>query len=466
MTPLAIIAKEAGMNVSGSDIDATFITDNALKKKDIHVFENFNAAHIHDIDLVITTVAHNGLKNPEVIAAKEKGIPVWTQAEAVGTFMKGKIFGKSFTGISITGTHGKTTTTSMIATMLQQIGGEFDPSYVIGTSEIPSLSQGLPGHLGKGNYFVAEADEYAGEYEENGETKKQTRFLWQHPEYLIMTSLEFDHPDVYASIEDIEKSFLQFAKQLSQEAVLIYNGDDIRLQKIASQINCKKVSYGFGDAHDFVLLKNQIQEGSSGVHFSVSYQQQQYDFDMQVNGVHNALNATAVVAVGQSLGLSFTQIHQGLRHFQGSKRRLEKIIPTNPNLPIEPIYYDDYAHHPTEIKASLEALHSLYPNQKIVCIFQPHTYSRTKALFNEFAGAFDDADEVILTDIFASAREKQDPSVSSRQLAQAMKKTKNEVSYLPMLSDVVKYLHSRLYPADTVIITMGAGDVYTILSEK
>jgi len=469
MTPLAIIAKQAGIIVTGSDNGKIFITDSALDQVGINtIYTKFSPDHIGDVDLVVTTVAHDGLKNPEVIAAKEKGIPVWTQAEAVGEFMKGEIFRKKFEGISVTGTHGKTTTTSMIATLLQQAG--LDPSYVIGTSSIPSLkNNGLPGNLGQGNYFIAEADEYVGEYEEDGEIKKQTRFLWQRPKYLIMTSLELDHPDVYASIEEIEKSFLQFAKQLPEDGVLIYNGDDERLQKIAEQIKCKKITYGLGRINkELIYIAGDIEDfGTDGTGFSLhEINQSPYPFSLSVNGEHNVLNALATFCLGKVIGLTSDQIQKGLQRFRGSKRRLEKVIPTNLLLPTDPIYYDDYAHHPTEIKATLKTVRSMHPDYYIVCIFQPHTYSRTKALFNEFAHAFEDCDEVILTDIFPSAREQADPSVTSSLLAEAITKAGGKAMYQAKLPDVVKYLQQQQFPAKTIIVTMGAGDVYKIYEKN
>jgi UDP-N-acetylmuramate--alanine ligase len=470
MTPLAIIAKQAGMNVTGSDNGKTFITDTALQQVGIdRIYNGFSAEHIDQVDLVITTVAHDGLKNPEVLAAKEKGIPIWTQAEAVGKFMEGSIFDKAFQGISVTGTHGKTTTTSMVATLLQQ--ANLDPSYVIGTSTIPSLkNNGLPGNLGHGEYFIAEADEYVGEYEENGEIKKQTRFLWQHPKYVIMTSLELDHPDVYANVEEIEKSFLQFAKQLPEDGVLIYNGDEERLQKIAEQVSCKRIAYGRGKTNkELVYVAGDILDlGTNGTRFTLSgMNQSPYPFLVKVNGEHNVLNALAAFCLGQAIGLNSDQIQNGLQTFKGSKRRLEKVVPTNPELPKDPIYYDDYAHHPTEIKATLKTLRSMYPDYYIVCIFQPHTYSRTKALFSEFTHSFNDADEIIITDIFSSAREQPDSSVSSESLVKAIlniKSDQKKIIYQDKLPNVVKYIGQQGYPAKTIIITMGAGDVYTIFS--
>lgn len=465
MTPLAIIAKEAGMEVSGSDVDKKFITDSALSQAGItEISSNFSSVSLDKVDLVITTIAHNGLNNPEVSEAKKRNIPVWTQAQAVGEFMNGSIFGGNFMGISITGTHGKTTTTAMAATLLQQL--KLDPSYIIGTSSIDSLQDKLPGYLGKGKYFIAEADEYVNEYEENGQRKAKTKFLWQHPKYLIMTSLELDHPDVYSSIEEIKESFLAFAKQLPAEGVFIYNGDDVNLSEIAKRVVCKTISYGFSKNNDYFIDKSKIEETIDGIKFKivVNHSSEAVDFSLQIPGEHNALNALAVICLAGDLGLSFTQAQSGLQAFKGSKRRLEKISFINPSLPQNVIYYDDYAHHPTEIKATLRTLRSMYPHNYIICIFQPHTYSRTKALFNDFAHAFSGVDEVVLTDIFASAREQNDDSVSSKMLASAIEKAGGKVLYESTLSDVIKYLQSKNYPANTVVVTMGAGDVYKILS--
>lgn len=454
MTPLAIIAKEAGITVTGSDIPDTFITDAALKEKQIQVFEGFSADHVGNVDVVIVTNAHGGFDNIEALAAKQKQIPLITQAQAVGEFMNGEILGRTFSGISVTGTHGKTTTSAMISSLLKS--AKLDPSYIIGTSEIPSL--GFPGHLGEGKYFIAEADEYMTE----SKYDLTPKFLWQHPKILVMTNLEHDHPDVYPDLQSVIEAFGKFVKQLSEEDVLVINGDDEALVAIANVSTSRVISYGKGKDNDYIIQPNiQYHEKTAG--FSLTRNGENLgDFTICVSGEHNVFNATAAIIVGQLTSLSFSDIRVSLPKFQGSKRRLEYIGESSRG----EILYDDYAHHPTEIKASLKTLRQLFPKHYIVCIFQPHTYSRTKAFFTGFSSAFSEADLCVLTDIYASLREKSAAQdVSSQQLAQAIQKTGKHVEYQATLKDVVKYVRQQKFPSPTLIVTMGAGDVYKILGE-
>ena len=244
MTPLAIIAKEAGFDVSGSDIEQEFITDAALKKVGITPLVGFSSDHITDQSFVITTGAHGGYENVEVVAAKSKSIPVMSAGEATGEFMKGTHFKKNFTGISIAGTHGKTTTTAMLATMLTE--NRLDPSYIIGTGNIGSL--GLPGHFGSGRYFVAEADEYATEPKND----KRARFLWQHPTFAVFTNIEHDHPDIYPTLSSVRETFLSFANQLPAKGLLIACGDDPQIRELLREFQGKTITYGFSPENNYV----------------------------------------------------------------------------------------------------------------------------------------------------------------------------------------------------------------------
>jgi UDP-N-acetylmuramate--alanine ligase len=428
MTPLAIIAKEAGITVSGSDIADEFITDIALKEAGIIPLIGFAEDNVKDVDLVITTGAHGGFNNIEVQEAKRKKIRVITQGEAVGVFMNGDIFDRKFTGISVTGTHGKTTTSAMIATLLKV--NNFDPSYLIGTAN--ALSLGAPGHYGKGEYFVAEADEYMTE----PNFDKTIKHLWQHPKIAVITNIEFDHPDAYKSLNDTREQFLKFADQLPKSGVLITCGDDPQVRKLLQGFNGRRITYGVKKDNDFVV--SEVLK----------------DIELSVFGDHNLLNATATYIVGLEIGLTKEQIKKGLSGFKGSKRRSEfvGILSSGAKL------YDDYAHHPTEIRKTLKAFREKFPDSKIVCIFQPHTYSRTKSLFGQFSKSFEYTDAVILTDIYASLREKPDKSVSMQELASKVGK---KALFLADLRDVISYINNN-QKKDVIFITMGAGDVYKI----
>ncbi len=447
--PLAIIAKEAGFTVSGSDIDEVFITDEMLKKAGITPLVGFKKEHITTPDLVIFTGAHNGLNNIEVKEAKEKGIETLTTGQAVGMFMNGKLFNKKYVGISVAGTHGKTTTSAMLATILKE--NSCDPSYAIGTSNISPL--GAPGHFGRGKYFVAEADEYANDPAND----KTPKFMWQHPQIAVITNIEFDHPDIYASLDEIYQSFLKFANQLPDTGVLIVCGDDRETQKLMKECKKKFITFGFSPDNNYVITK--VSQSGQHMFFWVSgYGKDLGEFMLQVYGEHNALNALAAFIAAIEAGVPIEKAKSALRTFSGSKRRLEYIgeLATGARL------YDDYAHHPTAVRKTLHALRKQFPKKKIICIFQPHTFSRTKKLFNEFIRAFEYADTVILTDIYASSREPFDPTVTSRKLAEAMMQYHKEVILQPKLEDVINYINQKRFRSDTILVTMGAGDIYKI----
>lgn len=452
MAPLAIIAKEAGFEVSGCDLEEEFITDSPLKKAGIESLSGFGKEHVENADLVITTGAHGGFDNPEVIRAKALGITVWAQGEAVGRFMDGGIFKKKFEGVSVSGSHGKTTTTAMIATILKE--NRLDPTFLVGTGDIPSL--GSCGHFGKGKYFIAEADEYSTEPKYD----KKPKFLWQKPKIGVITNIEFDHPDLYGSMDQLIKAFSDFSEKVDQNGVLIACADDLENLKILKNYTKRKITYGFSKDADFHIGKVSIEPDRM---FFWIYAKDTLlgEFSLNVTGEHNALNALCAVIVSLELGLSLENIKKGLLAFKGTKRRLEYVgvIPSGATL------LDDYAHHPTEISKTLKAIKNSYSNKKIVCIFQPHTYSRTKSLFEQFISSFSYADVVILTDIFSSSRENPDNSVSSKILSDRISKIHKDVFYIAKLEDVVKYVDQKSFGKDYIIVTMGAGNVYKIGKE-
>jgi len=453
MTPLAIIAKEAGYRVSGCDVSDEFITDEPLKKVNIEAFVGFTKDHLTNVDIVITTGAHGGFDNPEVKAAREKGLKVITQGEALGMFMDGEFLHRKFEGISIAGCHGKTTTTAMIATILNQAG--FDPSYVIGTSS--SIPLGLPGHFGKGKYFIAEADEYATEpvYD------KTPKFLWQRPKIAVITNIEFDHPDLYPTINEVREAYVDFTKNIQTKGILIVNIEDVQSKKLLEKYKGKIVSFGFNSTNADYSILNYRGENEQTI-FSIANNGK---FIISLPGKHNVLNATAAIIVARELGISLEAIKTALPLFKGTKRRLEY----KGTLPSGTKIYDDYAHHPTEIIATLTGLRQIFPKSKIILIFQPHTYSRTKLLFEEFSYSFINTDLTIITEIFPSAREPVDSVFSAKLLAEKIiersekdEQNKDTVIFLPGLQDVVKYINKKHFGSDTVVITMGAGDVYKI----
>lgn len=451
LTPLAIIAKEAGIHVTGSDIAEEFITDLALKKSGIIPFVGFDGGHIPaKVDLVITTGAHGGYDNPEVIAARERLIPVMTKGEAVGAFMSGEILGRKFDGIAIAGSHGKTTTSAILTTIFRESG--LDPSYSIGTGSMGDDI--LPGHFGKGKFFIAESDEYATEPTHN----HKAQFLWLYPEIILITNIEHDHPDIYPGIDDVERVFRTFSLQISQKGFLLGCGDDERVYNMLKTHMGKAISYGLSPKNDYIVSRVHV----SGAQMFFRMSRGDVDlgeFRIGVFGEHNALNAAGSIAVALESGISLEKIKAALAKFTGSKRRLEY----KGQLITGAHVFDDYAHHPTEIRGTLHSLRQRYPKATIIAVFQPHTYSRTKALIDEFTKAFSDANNVIIADIFASSREGIDSTISSGMLVEKLALHHPAVLYLRKLQDIADLLIQEKLKDNVVIVFMGAGDIYKII---
>jgi len=389
MTALALLAKDLKIKITGSDVPDSFTTEETLKKAGIKYKEKFSADYVKKVrpDLLVYTGAH--FNKEEVIAARQLKIPTLSHGEALGLFMKDK------KAISVCGVGGKTTTSAMVATVLTQ--ANFYPSFAVGVADIPCLGVSAR-YNKKGDWFVAEADEYV--YSPNDNTPK---FLAQNPQVAVLTNLAFDHPDVYPSFSKTKKAFKEFLKKIPKNGLFVTCLDNKNNQRFLR---------------------------------------------------FNALNATASLVVAHFLGADIKKIKQGLEAFTGTKRRFEKITQKGSTL-----LYDDYAHHPLEIRATLKAAKEFWPAKKIIAIFQPHTFSRTKALFADFSKSFEDADLVILTDIYASAREEEDPTISGEKLAKQTQKHHPEVYFLPGKEEVIEFLSEKNLQ-DTVIFTIGAGDIY------
>lgn len=444
MTALAIVAKEMGIKVAGSDINQKFVTDSVLKRNKISWLPGFKKENIEGLkkkpDLVVVTGAHGGMSNPEAVVAKKMGLEVIMHGQALGLFMM------DHQAISVAGCHGKTTTAAMVATIFEKSG--LDPAFAIGCGDIPIL--GNPGHKGKGEYFVAEADEYA----TCPLTCKTPRFLWQNPKIAIITNIEFDHPDVFAGVENVKQAFLNFAYKIPEDGLLVTGIDNQVVRQILPQVNCQVLTFGRSPLAEFQL--NKVSFGQERTWFWLKHKEISLgEFVLKVPGVHNALNATAAVIVGNYLGISWSGIKASLKAFTGTKRRFEKISK------IKGIsLYDDYAHHPTEIAATLKAARAWFPKKRIICIFQPHTFSRTKALFNEFTRCFADTNIAIIVDIYSSARESDDLGVSARMLVSEAKKHHRNIYYLGKKQAVLDWLKENVLPKD-IIFTMGAGDIFS-----
>ncbi len=435
MAALAVWAVEKGYSVSGSDLPEEFPTDEVLSKANIQLQVGFDKKHILNADIVIYTGAHRGRDNVEVQTAIEKKIPVLPHGIALGEVTKDKKV------IAIAGCHGKTTTTAMVATILKESG--LDPSYAIGSGMIQGL--GLPGHAGNGDYFVVEADEYVTDPIHD----KTPRFLWLNPSILVITTIDFDHPDVYKDIDNIGIQYRHLVRKLKDQAILIWNKDDNYSKRYIGSESVTQKTYGFNDA-DLSVINSVTQDKSNK--FSLLDNNKTIDYALAVPGKHNILNATAAIVVSKTIGISDEQCQKALYSFRGASRRFE-IIGEHKGITI----IDDYAHHPKEIRATIDSAKDWYAKRRIVAVFQPHTYSRTEALLHEFSGSFDKADTIIITDIYPSAREKIG-NITSKLLIDNMNVNNNSIYYTPTKHDIFACLNRIIQEGD-VILFMGAGDI-------
>lgn len=442
MTALAIWAKDAGHTVWGSDVKERFPTEEELTNAGIRFHESFSPSHVilnNRPDIVIYTGAHGGRGNVEVREALKFGIPCIPHGQALGMAMSGK------TAISVAGSHGKTTTSAMISSIL--LAAHQDPSYAIGCGGI--LGIGPPGRYGKGLMFVAEADEYV----TDPTCDKTARFLWQTPGILVVTNIDFDHPDAYSSIKDVQSAFIALQKRQQDPNITIVNADDESSTILQKNTHANVLTFGRSKEASYRLLS--LETGEDRSIMTIRCENDSiHKFALHVPGWHNGLNALASIVACRSIHIDWNYIEQGLDLFYGTKRRFE-VIGTYKNIRI----IDDYAHHPSEIAATLAAARLWYPKRRIIAVFQPHTYSRTKVLFNEFSRAFSDSDIVILTNIYASAREQDTLGIDTNMLVNETAKHHKEVHYAPEFNDVIKLLKSVI-KRDDVLLFMGAGDIY------
>jgi UDP-N-acetylmuramate--alanine ligase len=407
MSALAQILHDMKYTVQGSDVDKYFFTQAELEKRGIRILP-FDKNNIEEGQIIIAGNAFPDT-HEEIEEARAKGLQVYRYHHFLGDLMS------KYTSVAITGAHGKTSTTGLLAHVMQ---GANPTSYLIGDG------------TGKGvedsKYFVFEACEY------------RRHFLAYHPDYAIMTNIDFDHPDYFANIEDVFSAFQEMALQVKKG--IIACGDDEQLQKIHAKVPV--IFYGFGEDNDFQARN--IQKSTDGTTFDVVVRNTYYGtFKIPGYGNHSVLNALSVIALCHYENVDVEIVKEQLLTFGGVKRRFsEKKIN-------EQVIIDDYAHHPTEITATIEAARQKYPEREIVAVFQPHTFSRTKKFLDEFAASLQKADKVYLCDIFGSARENQ----GDLSIVDLQKRIKNAELLTVMTTEVLKK------HANGVLIFMGAGDI-------
>ncbi len=433
---LVEIFQRCGFEVAGSDTKEKFFTDEILKKKlFVKYYEGFDAKHIAgDVDLVVYSTAYNEKNNEEFKAAKYKMIPMVSYPE-----MLAQLFNEKY-GIAVCGTHGKTTTTAMIAEIFRVAG--LDPTAVVGSLVRQWRGSAL---VGRTEFMIIEADEY------------QNKIKMYNPQAAILTSADWDHPDFFPTFEEYKKAFSEFVAKIPRHGFLVVCGDRSETLEIAKSAKCKVISYGFGKDADMKINNYELREGKQ--FFSLSAREKKLgNFEIMLPGAHNVLNAAAAIAMSHQFNAKTDKIREALANFEGTSRRFEYIGQHR-----GAILIDDYGHHPEEIKATLRAAREFFPKRRIWCVFHPHTYTRTKALLSEFSQSFEDADRVIVLDIYGSAREVQG-GVHSRDMVELAKKYHRNVEYIPTIPEAVEYLKDKINRED-LVIAMGAGNVWEVVEK-
>lgn len=431
MSGLAEILLDLGYKVSGSDKKVSYITDK-LKKMGAKIYPYHSEENVTGADMVVYTVAVKE-DNPELVKARNMGIPVIDRAALLGEIMKSYPY-----SIAISGTHGKTTTTSMITTIMMKAGK--DPSVNIG-GELESIGGNT--RLGGDEYFIAEACEY---YES---------FLKFHPFLAVVLNIELDHVDYFKDIEHIKSAFLKFMCSVPENGYVVACVDDENIRTLMDKVTRNKVTYGVGSKDATWSAKDIKFDDRGCASYTLLHDGEEIDeIKLSVPGLHNVSNSLAAIASCYSLGLSIPSIKEGLAAFRGTHRRFETKGVVNGIRVI-----DDYAHHPSEIRATLKAAKAVKAS-KIWCVFQPHTYTRTQTLMDDFSTAFTYADSVIIADIYA-AREADNGTVHASMLADRIRNNGQDAIYLGSFDTIVDYLTANSAPGD-IIITMGAGDIYKV----
>ena len=431
LSAIAQVLLQSGYSVSGSD-EALSPFAQALAAAGATVYQGHAAGQVNGAEMVIVSSAVPA-DNVEVQAARERGIPVLKRADFMGRLMEARL------GIAVAGTHGKTTTSGLVAFMLDRAGQ--DPTFVVGGL---LADYGTNARAGQGRPFVIEADEY------------DRMFLGLKPTVAVVTNVEHDHPDCYPTLKEMQEAFRDFVGLLPAEGLLVGCEHDAFAHKLVDErraAGLPAVLYGFKREDNYRADSLQL-NGAGGYDFLVVRNGRTLGLARnRLPGEHNVLNSLAALAVADFVGVEFNDARNALADYRGAGRRFEVKGEARGVTVV-----DDYAHHPTEIRATLAAARRRFGGRPLWVMFQPHTYSRTRTLVAEFAGSFEDADHVIIVDIFRS-REAVDPGLSAADIVRRMDHP--DVRYIPALADAAKTLIARLKPGD-VLLTLGAGDGYVV----
>jgi len=431
MSGIAELLINLGYNVSGSDLKETHVT-RRLAGLGGKIYQGHKTEHIEGADVVVYSSAVRQ-DNPEILGSKDRYIPVITRAEMLAELMRLKY------GVAIAGAHGKTTTTSMVASIL--MCGELDPTVVIGGRL--DIWGGSNAKLGQGDILVAEADESDGS------------FLALSPTIAVVTNIDQEHMDYYGNMDNIRRTFVDFVNRIPFYGTAILCLDDEEIQGIIPQLNKRYLTYGMNSQAD--LKGRDLVKGKSGFELEVVFQNRSLGrMAVGIPGEHNVANALAAMAVGIELDLDIMVIREGLKSLGGIARRFQKIGQED-----DIMVLDDYGHHPTEIMATLRTAKECWPERRLIVAFQPHRYTRTESLFDRFVLSFNDADVLIVTSIF-SAGENAIEGITAEWLSQGIKEHGHkEVIFCPRLEEVLSTLLSIVKPGD-LVLTLGAGNIYQV----
>lgn len=433
LSAVAEIFLSRGCKVSGSDIKQSLITDQ-LAESGAEIFYEHSADNLGDSDLIVYSNAVS-MENPEIAEAHRRGIPCVTRAEALGTVME-----NYSSSVAISGTHGKTTTTSMISLILEDAG--FSPTILVGGILDRYRSNYK---IGAGDYFVTEACEY------------MDSFLSLKPWMEVILNIDSDHLDYFKDIDHIARSFSEFARKVPRDGYVIAYDSNPFVNAVTEDLDCNVVRFGFNETSNF-YAKN-ISFNELGCPSFDLYQNGvlRTRIQLAVPGEHNVSNSLAAAAACVAMDVDIASIKRTLESFEGTQRRFDIVGKTKSGATV----IDDYAHHPTEIRATLSAALNV-SHKHIWCLFQPHTYTRTLALFDQFADAFEYADKLVLAEIYA-AREKNIYRLSSKKLQEEIKRRypDKEVYFMPEFASMADFVANNAAEGD-LIITMGAGDIYKV----
>ena len=436
MSAIAYVLLKMGYNVSGSDKSQNTMTARIVKNGG-KVYLGHKSENVIGSDLVVISTAITP-DNCEYKKALQENIPIWHRADMLSALMSNKI------SIAIAGTHGKTTTTSMTALLLEKSG--LDPTSIIG-GELEDI--GGNSKLGSGKYLVAEADESDGS------------FLKMNPDYVIITNMEADHLDYYKTYDNIKDAFSRFIRSIRQSGKGFICYDDIELRKLGKELKRNTISYGIENEESNIMAKN-IKILEEGSEFDISINKEILGkVRLNIPGLHNIVNSLGVIGVGLEVGIKFSDIAEILPLYRGVRRRFQFKGKVD-----DVFIYDDYAHHPTEIKATLKAAKNFRKGliKRIVVIFQPHRYSRTFHLYQEFGKAFGDADVLILTDIYSAGESLIDNVNGELIYKEVINSGHKDVKYIPEKENISDYLLDIIHDGD-LVITMGAGDICKVGDE-